>query len=143
MIASDEQASIQVLTFLSRIREQQATFRRKLLTERKGPGPFQSIVDVNSDVECHQYESGLTLEVWLEAQTAGADADALTFWLDIIHRADGWLLDGRVSWNGQDTVLDMPPLIAADFNAVEREAPAVLDELFHKGMQALDERLAS
>ncbi len=143
MIASSEQASLGVLTFLSQVREQQATFRRKLLSERNGSGPAQSIVDVNSDVECHQYESGLTLEVWLEAQLGGPDADALTFWLDIIHRADGWLLDGRVSWNGQNTIFDMPQLVVTDFNAVEREAPAILDELFQKGMQVLDERLAS
>jgi hypothetical protein len=37
----------------------------------------------------------------------------------------------------------MPERTVTDFSSVEREAPAMLDELFYKGMQVLEKRLAS
>lgn len=133
------QSASEVLTFLASMREQLADFRRTLLLPIEGQTTH--ISDVVYDVECRQYESGLTLEMWTEAQIEGGDA--LTWWLDMIYRGEVWLLDGRVSWNGQDIVFETPIITLPDFYPAQHLASSILEELFRTGKEVLNERLTA
>ncbi len=136
---TNNQSASDVLTFLARMREQLADFRRDLLLPREGQ--TTSITSVLYDVECRQYESGLTLEMWVEAEIE--DGDALTWWLDMIYREEGWLLDGRISWNGQAVVFETPIITLPDFYASTRQSAAMLEELFRAGKEVLNKRLSA
>ena len=133
------QSASEVLAFLARTRDQLADFRRNLLRPREGQ--TASIIAVVYDVECRQYESGLTLEMWAEAEVE--DSDALTWWLDMIYGEEGWLLDGRVSWNGQDVVFETPIVTLPDFQSAQHKASTMLEELFQAGSQILNKRLSA
>jgi hypothetical protein len=76
-------------------------------------------------------ESGLCLSFWVETELA--DGRALTWWMDVAPRADGWVIDGHVSYDGRDPAVDLPERRLADFRAVRAQVPALFQELLAAG----------
>jgi len=128
MKSHDDQIVLDVLAFLAHLHAQVGTLLLYLRQEA-------SIDGAVSFVECRQYESGLYLSICVEAPKEVGHT--LTWWMDIIPQTDNWLMDARISWNGQDVVVEFPEQCVADFNAVQREAPRILEELIEAGKEIL------
>jgi len=131
MTSYDDQIALGVLTFLAKLQDQVGALRRYLREEAH-------IAETVSFVECRQYENGLFLSVCVEAEVDVGHT--LTWWMDIVPQDDNWLLDARVSWNGQDVVVEFPEQFVRDFHAVQREVPRIFDELIESGKQVLERR---
>jgi hypothetical protein len=127
-VRADDQAAREVLAFLADMQTRVDTLWRELRprwpTEAAPP-------ELGSDVECRRYENGVMLSIWLEAPVD--DGRTLTWWMDIVPKDDGWLLDARLSWNGRDIIERLPERLVEDFRAVQREAPTILQDLFSAG----------
>lgn len=90
---------------------------------------------VVSYVECRYYGSELYVCVCLETDV---ELDrTLTWWLDIRPRADGWLVEASVLWNGRDIVAQIPAQTLPDFHAVKHDLPRVLRNLLDAGSMVL------
>ena len=138
MKSYDDQLVLEVLAFLARTQSQVDGFWRHLREWRRA---FLETAEVTSAVECRQYETGLVLSIWLEAEVRSGEA--LTWWMDIAPKDDGWLLDARLSWNGSDVVVQLPERMVPDFRTVKQEAPPLLENLFAAGKGVLQNELSS
>lgn len=138
MTTTEDQAAIAALDFLAQTDEQVAGFYRYLRSAADAHiSPIHKVV---SDVACRRYQSGLMVEIWIEAYLSGDRT--LTWWMDIIPRDGSWVIDARVTWEGRDTGVELPEQVLADFHTVRRAVPGVLDELFNVGKQMLVPNLA-
>src|SRR5947209_1015058 len=94
-ITAADRVTLNWLRTLAHLRSQVAEFRRQLLSRLKPIG-------VEWAVECNEYESGLVLTVYVDADLG--DGRSLVWWLDVTHDGEQWHLDPRVTWNGQDPI---------------------------------------
>jgi hypothetical protein len=121
------------LAFLAQMRDEVASFVQHVREQAERGAAIST--NVISDVECRQYRSGLTVEIWVEVQT---EADrSLTWWMDIVRVNERWRLDASVSWNGQERVIQLPEQELPDFGAVRQQAPLLLRQLFSAGEEVL------
>ncbi len=127
MILHDDQIAFDTLSFLAQISGQLDAFRMQL----KQTASLQA----TSFVECRTYGSELYLCVCLESDVT--DDRTLTWWLDIVPKSDGWLIEASVLWNGRDLVAQIPPQTVRDFRTVQHEVPRMLRDLLDAGGAAL------
>ncbi len=127
MTSHDDQITFDALSFLAKIGGQLDAFR----TQLKQAANLQA----TSFVECRYYGSEVYVCVCLEAEVA-ADK-TLTWWLDIVPKPDGWLIEASVLWNGRDLVAQIPAQIVRDFPMVQQEMPHLLQHLLDAGGAAL------
>jgi hypothetical protein len=127
MTSHEDQITFDALAFLAKIGGQLDAFR----TQLKQAANLQA----TSFVECRYYGSDLYVCVCLEADVA--DDKTLTWWLDIVPKPEGWLIEASVLWNGRDLVAQIPAQVVHDFQAVQQEVPRVLRHLLDAGGAAL------
>jgi hypothetical protein len=122
MITAADRITLNWLRTMAHLRSQVAEFRRQLLSSLKP-------VIVEWGVECNEYESGLVLTVYVDADLG--DGRALVWWLDVTHDGERWHLDPRVTWNGQDPILVLEERTVAHAEDLAQALPQVLDELLN------------
>jgi hypothetical protein len=132
MKSHDDQIAVDVLAFMAQIQAQIKAMRRYLAQEANKAKAM-------SFVEVQPYESSLCLSICIEAEVEVGRT--LTWWMDIIPQSENWLLDGRISWNGNEVVFELHEQIVPTFHAVQREAPQMLNELITAGKQILKDYL--
>ncbi len=132
MKSHDDQIAVDVLAFIAQIQTQIKAMRRYLAQEANKAKAM-------SFVEVQPYESSLCLSICIEAEVEVGRT--LTWWMDIIPQSENWLLDGRISWNGHEIVLELQEQIVPDFYAVQQKAPQMLEELIAAGKQILEDQL--
>jgi hypothetical protein len=131
MTTLDDHTARLTLELLARIRSQVDAFARQL---RYRP----NLGRIHADVDCRLFESGLIVSTWIEADTqTGA---VLTWWMDLLCKDDDWVLDGRLSWNGRDIIVQFPEEDLPHFQAVSERFRSALDALFDAGVHVLDEQ---
>jgi hypothetical protein len=127
MTSHEDQITFDALSFLAKIGGQLDAFR----TQLKQAANLQS----TSFVECRYYGSEVYVCVCLEADVA--DDKTLTWWLDVVPKPDGWLIEASVLWNGRDMVAQIPAQVVPDFRTVQQEVPRMLRHLLDAGGAAL------
>jgi len=127
MTSHEEQIILDTLAFLAQTGGQLDAFRMQL----KQAANLQA----TSFVECRNYGSDIYVCVCLEADVS--DDKTLTWWLDIVPKPDGWLIEASVLWNGRDLVAQIPTQTVRDFKAVQQEVPRMLRHLLDAGGAAL------
>ena len=127
MITLEDQPVRDTLAFLAKTGGQLDAFRMQL----KQTANLQA----TSFVECRLYGSEVYVCVCLEAEVA--DDKTLTWWLDIVPKPDGWLIEASVLWNGRDLVAQIPAQTVRDFKTVQQEVPRILRHLLDAGGAAL------
>lgn len=131
MTILDDYTARVTFELLARVRSQVDAFARRL---RSRP----DLGNVLADVNCQLFESGLIVSAWIEAEIEpGA---VLTWWMDLVPKDVGWALDGRLSWNGRDIIVQFPEEELPHFQAVSERFHGALDALFDAGVRALDEQ---
>lgn len=131
MTILDDNTARVTLDLLARVRSQVDAFARRL---RSRP----DLGNVLADVDCQLFESGLIVSAWIEAEIEpGA---VLTWWMDLVPKDVGWALDGRLSWNGRDIVVEFPEEHLPHFQVVSDRFHHALDALFDAGVEVLDEQ---
>ncbi len=127
MTSHDDQIIFNTLAFLAQTGGQLDAFRMQL----KQAANLQA----TSFVECRTYGSDIYVCVCLEADVS--DDRTLTWWLDIVPKPDGWLIEASVLWDGRDLVAQIPPQTVRDFQIVQQEVPRMLRNLLDAGGAAL------
>ena len=131
MTILDDDTARATLELLAGVRSQVDVFARRL---RSRP----DLGKVLADVDCQLFESGLIVSAWVEAETKpGA---AFTWWMDLVPKDASWILDGRLSWDGRDILVQLPEEDLPHFQAVSERFHHALDALFDAGVQVLDEQ---
>ncbi len=131
MTTLDDHTARVTLELLARTHSQVDAFVRRLRSRR-------NLGRILADVDSHLFESGLTVSAWIEADTqTGA---VLTWWMDLLCKNDHWVLDGRLSWNGRDIIVQFPEEDLPHFQAVSERFHGALDALFDAGLRVLDEQ---
>ena len=133
MTSHADQITCDTLAFLARTGGQLDTFRNQLKHDAN--------LHATSFVECRTYGSEVYVCVCLETEVA--DDRVLTWWLDIVPKPDGWLIEASVLWNGRDLVAQIPPQTVRDFQAVQQEVPRMLRNLLDAGGAALTQARAT
>jgi hypothetical protein len=133
MTTLEDQPILDTLAFLAKTGGQLDAFR----TQLKQAANLQA----TSFVECRTYGSEVYVCVCLEADVS--DDRTLTWWLDIVPKPDGWLIEASVLWNGRDLVAQIPTQIVRDFRAVQQEMPRMLRHLLDAGGAALAQARAT
>ncbi len=127
MTSHDDQIIFSTLAFLAQTGGQLDAFRMQL----KQAANLQA----TSFVECRTYGSDIYVCVCLEADVS--EERTLTWWLDIVPKPDGWLIEASVLWDGRDLVAQIPPQTVRDFQTVQQEVPRMLRHLLDAGGAAL------
>lgn len=127
MTSHDDQIIFSTLAFLAQTGGQLDAFRMQL----KQAANLQA----TSFVECRTYGSDIYVCVCLEAEVT--EDRTLTWWLDIVPKPDGWLIEASVLWNGRDLVAQIPAQTVRDFRTVQQEVPRLLRHLLDAGGAAL------
>ncbi len=122
MITSADRITLNWLRTWAHLRSQLAEFRRQLLSSLKP-------VAVEWAVECNEYESGLVLTAYLDANLG--DGRSLVWWLDVTHDGEQWHLAPRVTWNGQDPILSLEERTVAHAEDLAQELPQALEDLLN------------
>ncbi len=123
MISHDDQITFDALAFLAKVGGQLDTFRTQLKQATD--------LHATSFVECRYYGADLYVCVCLETDVS--DDRTLTWWLDIVSKPEGWLIEASVLWNGRDLVAQIPAQTVPDFMTVQREVPRMLRHLLDAG----------
>ncbi len=129
MTALEDQPVLDTLAFLAKTSGQLDAFR----TQLKQAANLQA----TSFVECRYYGDEIYVCVCLEADVS--DDRTLTWWLDVVPKPEGWLIEASVLWNGRDLVAQIPAQTVRNFYAVQQEVPRVLRHLLDAGGAALAE----
>lgn len=129
MTTTMDRSAKSTIEFLARISRRVQAFA----TELKGRPDVRAVMN---DVECSLLESGLIVTIWVESELVAGKA--LTWWIDLIPRDCDWLIDARVSWDGQDLVIALPEESVSHFAAVTERLPIILDEILNAGMHILE-----
>ena len=132
MRSVDDQSAFNTLDFLARCNAQIDVFRQQLRQATD--------LALVSFVESHYYGAELYLCVCLETDVG--QGKMLTWWLDIRPQEDNWQLSASVLWNEREPVVQFPPQLMPDFQAVQQRALAILSQLWRDGVKVLDEGLA-
>ena len=127
MTSHDDQIIFNTLAFLAQTGGQLDAFRMQL----KQAANLQA----TSFVECRTYGSDIYVCVCLEADVS--EERTLTWWLDIVPKPDGWLIEASVLWDGRDLVAQIPPQTVPSFQIVQQEVPRMLRHLLDAGGAAL------
>ena len=127
MTSHEDQITFDALSFLAKIGGQLDAFRTQLKQAAN--------LHATSFVECRTYGSEVYVCVCLEADVA--DDKTLTWWLDIVPKPEGWLIEASVLWNGRELVAQIPAQVVHDFQAVQHEVPRLLRHLLDAGGAAL------
>jgi hypothetical protein len=132
MTTLEDQPILDTLAFLANIGGQLDAFR----TQLKQSAQLQA----TSFVECRNYGSEVYVCVCLEVDAA--DDKTLTWWLDVVPKPDGWLIEASVLWNGRDLVAQIPAQTVRDFRTVQHEVPRILRHLLDAGGATLTQARA-
>jgi hypothetical protein len=127
MPSPEDQITLDTLTFLASIGSQLESFRMQLKQAAN--------LRASSFVECRYYGSEVYVCICLEVDAT--DDRTLTWWMDIVPKPDGWLIEASVLWNGRDLVVQLPVQTVCDFQTVQQEVPRLLRHLFDAGGAAL------
>ena len=122
-----DQIAVNVLSFLAVTGGQLDAFRAQLKQSAD--------LSATSFVECRYYGSEVYVCVCLEAEVA--QDKVLTWWLDIVPKPGGWLIEASVLWNGRELVAQVPSQTVPNFHAVQTEVPRTLRHLLDAGGAAL------
>jgi len=129
----EDEITISALNFWAQTYQQVAAFWRYLREQSSNVGGTQLTA---FNVECQSDATGPTISAWAEGGIG--NGEAITWWLDINYRENGWLLSASVSWNGNDTIIKLPEQVVADFRAVQKVVPLLLEELFKVGLPTFE-----
>jgi hypothetical protein len=127
MSSPDDQTTFEALAFLASTASKLDGFRTQLKQAAN--------LHASSFVECRYYGSEVYLCICLEVVVD--DDRILTWWMDVVPRPDGWLIEASVLWNGRDLVAQIPTQTVRDFRAVQQEVPRLLRHLLDAGSAAL------
>jgi hypothetical protein len=132
MTTPNDRIVLAALSFLAETSSQLDVFRAQLKQRTQ--------LHAASFVECRTYGDAVYICVCLEA--APRENQTLTWWLDITPREGMWLIEASVLWNGRNPVVQAPPRRVFDFQAVQAEAPEILEQLLQAGAAMLDKLTA-
>jgi hypothetical protein len=132
MATHEDHIALATLAFLAKTSGQLDAFRNRLKQAMQ--------LHASSFVECRYYGDDLYICICLEA--ALQENQTLTWWMDITPRDQHWLVEASALWNGRDPVVQLPPQIISDFQAVQTGVPELLDKLLGAGKAVLDKALA-
>jgi hypothetical protein len=119
----EDQVTLDTLTFLASIGSQLEAFRMQLKQAAN--------LHASSFVECRYYGSEVYVCICLEVDVA--DGRTLTWWMDIVPKPNGWLIEASVLWDGRVLAVQLPAQTVHDFQAVQQEVPSLLQHLFDAG----------
>ena len=117
--AVNDADALRTLQYLANVRAVLSAFRQKFLAATPP-------IRIGYDVEVHEYESGLTMFAWLEAERG----EHLQCWsIDVSFRDAAWEIDARASMDNEPMPTRLPARKVPTFLDVEVETFKVLDEL--------------
>jgi len=132
MATQEDQIALTTLAFLARTSGQLDAFRNQLKQTRQ--------LHAASFVECRYYDDDVYICICLEA--IPQENQTLTWWMDITPHDQKWLIEASALWNGRDPVVQIPPQVVPDFQAVQASVPEILDQLLQAGAAELDKATA-
>lgn len=114
-----------------------AKSNERLITLAQSLRADPEVVEVKRGLDCRNYESGLTLEEYVEAELK--DGMAVCWWLDVHQEERRWLISGSISVNGDAghlLIKDFPGGAASTVDEFADMVRAVTNELVSSSSKA-------
>lgn len=91
-------------------------------------GILNGVSEVMFSTECKNYVSpGLLISFWSEVKLG--DGRVITLWVDVEPGGEEWLVDGRLSWFGDETIYQSETARLSNFNQVQSYTAELIKDL--------------
>lgn len=99
-----------------------------LTSHARDLGTHNSVSEVVFSMECKNYVSpGLLISLWSEVKLR--DSRVITLWVDLEPDGEEWLVDGRLSWFGDETIHQRETARLSSFNQVQSYTAELIKDL--------------